>query len=77
MLFHKVCLFILMVLSIGQIALTGAMTFISFYLIVSVTTMNSVFFNAAGLLFVNEMPIYLGVFLKTFILDNSGGENKW
>lgn len=76
-LFHKVCLFILVVVSIGQIAITGAITFISFYLIVSVQTMNAIFFNAAGVLFVNEMPVHLGVFLKQFILDKSEGGNSW
>lgn len=76
-LFHKIGIFILMINEFAYVAFTGAITFIAFYQIVSSKSLTVIFFNAAGLLFVNEMPTALGLFFKQFILDNESGDNKW
>ena len=66
-----------MMLSIFQIAFTGSIIFIGFYTIVSAVNLTGIFFKSAGLLFVNDMPLHLGMFMKQFVLDGSPGDIKW
>jgi len=66
-----------MINEFAYVAFSGAITFIAFYLIMASNSLTVIFFNAAGLLFVNEMPTALGMFFKQFIMDNESGDNKW
>ena len=76
-LFHKTGLFFLMMNELYYVAFTGGITFIAFYMILSTEKLGSIFFNAAGLLFVNDMPVVLGMFLSKFVLKDKIGENAW
>ena len=66
-----------MINELYYVAFTGGITFIAFYMIMSTENLGSIFFNAAGLLFVNDMPVVLGMFLKIFVLRNKIGETVW
>lgn len=67
----------MILVSLSQIAFTSAIKFISFYQVISSENMREIFFKAAGLLFINDMPFHLGMFIRQFVLDTSEGDIKW
>lgn len=71
--FHIFGSIILSILALTQVFLTKSLMYISFYQIIGSREIMDIFKNAAGILFIDQIGDFVGIFFRMWIKDNVRG----